>query len=180
VAIKRKGVWSLWAAFLILAVLFTGCVFPAEDDGNIVKVKVKCVASCRLDGDTIRVIMPDGSEEKVRLTGVNTPELAHFGRPQQCGAKDARDFTDKLTGKYVWLGFDVAERDKYGRLLAYVWIKDPRKVHYDLYYMWNWILVREGYAQVMTVPPNVKYADEFVDAQRKARAENKGLWRKCK
>jgi len=177
---KRSKVLTLLSVFLMIAILFGGCGFLTEDDSNIIKVKVKCVASCHLDGDTIRVIMPDGIVEKVRLIGVNTPELAHFGRPEQCGAAEARDFTDKLTGRYVWLEFDVGRRDKYGRLLAYVWIKDPRKVHYDLHYMWNWLLVREGYAQVMTVPPNVKYVDDFLDAQRKARNENKGLWKKCR
>lgn len=205
----KKKLWlKIFPVLLIIAILFSGCMSTTVEDSasdvgqgtgttgvqqhtatrspyytedlQIIKVYVKCVASCYLDGDTIRVVMPDGKEEKVRLIGVNTPELSHFGKPEQCGAKIARDYTDQLTGKDVWLELDVDPRDKYGRILAYVWTKDPRTVNFDLEYMWNWRLVRYGYAQVMTIPPNVKYAREFVRAERQAREENIGLWEICR
>lgn len=82
--------------------------------------------------------------------------------------KVASDYTkSKLEGKEVELEFDVQERDKYGRLLAYVWIDGI---------MYNQLLLEEGYAQVATFPPNVKYVDDFINMQQQAREDNKGLW----
>jgi micrococcal nuclease len=71
-------------------------------------------------------------------------------------------------GRHVRLELDVRSRDRYGRLLAYVWLGDT---------MVNAELVRRGYAQVMTVPPNVRYQDLFVKLQREARDAGRGLWR---
>ncbi len=67
------------------------------------------------------------------------------------------------------LEFDVEKRDRYGRTLAYVYLEDGTFV--------NAKILEEGYGQVMTIPPNVKYSDHFLKLQREARAGNKGLWR---
>ncbi|MBC7345230.1 MAG: thermonuclease family protein, partial [Clostridia bacterium] len=84
----------------------------------------------------------------------------------------------RLSGRNVWLELDVEERDKYGRLLAYVWTEPPQSGSESEVRakMFNAELLLAGMAQVMTVPPNVKYADMFLKFQREAREAGKGLW----
>ena len=132
------------------------------------------------DGDTFHVNL-NGKDEKVRLIGVNTPEIAHpeQGIKEQPYGQEAKDYTTRrLLGKKVYLTFDVANRDKYGRLLAYVWTSKPKNDSEKEIRtkMFNAELLLNGYAQVMTVPPNVKYADLFVKFQKEARTKGKGLW----
>jgi len=124
-----------------------------------------------VDGDTI-VVQVDDSEETVRFIGVNTPETKHPEKPVECYGEEASAFTESLlpVGSSVRLELDVQERDKYGRLLAYVWLDGT---------MVNEVLLSEGYAQVMTIPPNVRYAERFLEAEREARAEGRGLWGAC-
>ena len=121
-----------------------------------------------VDGDTI-VVKYNGVDEKVRLIGIDTPESVHSDESKN--TKEGvmvSDYTKKmLTDKKVGLEFDVSKRDKYGRLLAYVYLDGE---------MYNKILLKEGYARVATYPPNVKYVDEFVKLQKEARENNKGLW----
>jgi micrococcal nuclease len=129
-----------------------------------------------VDGDTVHVVLADGREEKVRFIGVDTPESTKEVEPY--GMEAAAYTKSRLDGRRVWLEKDVAERDKYGRLLAYVWLSPPEndgeaEVRAK---MFNAELLLEGYAQVMTVPPNVKYADLFAELQREAREAQKGLW----
>ena len=122
-----------------------------------------------VDGDTIRVRLGN-RVEKVRYIGVNTPELHHPQRGVEPGGREAADVNHLLvSGKHVRLEFDVRERDRYGRLLAYVWVGDV---------MVNAELVRRGYAQVMTVPPNVRYQALFLSLERAAREGGRGLWRR--
>ncbi|MGI9951517.1 thermonuclease family protein [Moorellaceae bacterium AZ2] len=129
-----------------------------------------------VDGDTIYVDLPGGREEKVRFIGVNTPESQ--GKVEPYG-KEAAAYTEKrLRGRTVYLELDAGERDKYGRLLAYVWLEPPRDASEDEVRckMFNAELLLAGYAQVMTVPPNVKYASLFVKFQREAQEKGQGLW----
>ncbi len=119
------------------------------------------------DGDTIKVSM-GGKTETVRLIGVDTPETVHPSKPVEPYGPEASAYTKRrLSGQSVRLEFDVEERDHYGRLLAYVWLGDE---------LFNATLVKDGYGQVLTIPPNVKYADQFVALQREARENNRGLW----
>jgi len=121
-----------------------------------------------VDGDTI-VVKIGSKNEKVRFIGVDTPESVRPDTPVEKYAAEAKAFTKKmLEGKNVRLEFDVQKRDIYARLLAYVYIEDGR--------MLNKLLAEEGYAQVMTVPPNVKYQQDFIRLERKARESKKGLW----
>lgn len=133
-------------------------------NNNIKMYKVTRV----VDGDTIKVDF-NGKEESVRLIGIDTPESVHPDATKNLPeGKLASEFTkDRLEGKEVILEFDVQERDHYGRLLAYVWVGGE---------MFNKVLLREGYAQVATYPPNVKYVEEFTAIQKQARENNKGLW----
>lgn len=124
-----------------------------------------------VDGDTIHVRL-SGRIEKVRYIGVNTPETNHPTRGAERGGREATEVNRRLVaGKTVRLELDVQERDRYGRLLAYVWVNQGGK---DM--MVNAELVSLGYAQVMTVPPNLKYQALFLKLQREARETGRGLW----
>lgn len=130
-------------------------------DGTVVRV---------IDGDTIDVRVGT-SIETVRYIGVNTPEVHHPRKGEEPGGRDALAVNRHLLAlRRVRLELDVRARDRYGRLLAYVWVGDT---------MINAELVRRGYAQVMTVPPNVRYQELFVKLQQEARESGRGLWRRA-
>ena len=123
-----------------------------------------------VDGDTFCV--DDGSEKglKIRLIGVNTLETVDPRKPVEYYGEEASNYVKRLlTGKKVRLEFDVERTDWYGRTLAYVFLKDGTFLNADL--------IKKGYGQSMTVPPNVKYSDKFVELERKAREEKVGLWK---
>jgi len=126
-----------------------------------------------IDGDTFVILNNDGSDEKIRLTGVNAPESRNTGKKkkEEFGIESKAFLTKFLTGKSVRLEFDVQKTDRYGRTLAYVYLEDGTFL--------NEYLVKEGYAQVATFPPNVKYKDTFIAAQRYARENKTGLWGSC-
>lgn len=125
-----------------------------------------------VDGDTL-VVNYQGTDEKVRLIGVDTPEsVASDSSRNTEEGKEASNYTKSVfsQGDSVWLEFDASERDKYGRILAYVWLDSDGKTMYNLE------LVQKGYARVMTIQPNDKYVDLFTEAQTKARNAKKGFW----
>jgi micrococcal nuclease len=119
-----------------------------------------------VDGDTIDISPSVEGRSRVRLIGMDTPEV-HFSS-QPYGPEASAFAKRELDGQEVKLELDVQKIDPYGRLLAYVYLPDGS--------MFNETLLREGYAQVATFPPNVKYVDRFLEAQREARAANRGLW----
>lgn len=125
------------------------------------------------DGDTIRVRVV-GAEEKVRLLGIDTPETHGPGGLRECFGEEASRHLARLIpeGTEVTLVRDVEARDRYGRLLAYVY-----RDRDDLFV--NLSMVEDGYAAVLTYPPNVAHADAFVAAARDARAADAGLWGAC-
>lgn len=128
-------------------------------------VKVKRV----IDGDTF--VIEDGSKRgvKVRLIGVDAPETRRTAR-KEVGyyAQEAKEYVKSmLVGKNVKLVFDVGKKDRYGRLLAYVYLGD-KFVNADL--------VKQGYAVSYTVVPNVQYAELFFKLERQARQAKRGLW----
>lgn len=138
---------------------------PASEPDETEKILVQVTRV--VDGDTIEVNF-NGEAERVRLIGIDTPETVHPNRGEEPYGREASNFTKTwLEGKQVGLEFDVQERDRYGRLLAYAWLNNQ---------LFNEILVREGYAKVSTYPPNVKYVDLFTAAQKEAREANRGLW----
>jgi len=177
-------------AALILLLNITGCnedaqmaydsssgkfVMPFGKSYNYADVLV----TRAVDGDTL--VLETG--ERVRLIGIDTPEV-HVSKKlyrdaqrsqqdvttiQKLGAR-SYEFTRSLVeGKRVSLEFDVEKYAKYERLLAYVYLKDGTFV--------NAKIVEEGYASLMTYPPNVKYADLFAKLYRQARENKKGLWK---
>ena len=118
------------------------------------------------DGDTVRLV----GLGRVRLIGVDTPEV--FGGAE-CYGREASAFVKRLLppGRRVRYRVGVEPRDRYGRLLAYVWLEDGRFL--------NLLLADEGYALPLTIPPNVDYADRFVAAARRAQERKRGLWLAC-
>jgi micrococcal nuclease len=134
---------------------------PPED---AVRAKVQRVS----DGDTF-VATVKGRRERVRVIGVDTPESVDPNRPDEPYGQEAADFARRyLDGESVRLAGDAEPRDRYGRMLAYVWLEDGT--------FWNALLVAEGYAQQLTIPPNVAYADLFRRLAREARQRDRGLW----
>jgi len=143
------------------ATVFTGCSANSPSPKKPYLASVKRV----IDGDTI--ILWNG--ERVRYIGINTPELHHPKKPVEYLAKEANQFNERLVGgKKVRLEFDVERRDRYGRLLAYIYLEDGTFVNAEM--------LKAGYAQLMTFPPNIKHVDLFIKLQREARENNRGLW----
>ena len=128
-----------------------------------------------VDGDTI-IVDINGEKHTIRILGVDTPETVDPRKSVQCFGKEASNETKKLlSGKEVILQKDVSDTDKYKRLLRFVYLplEDGNYLFIDDY------LIREGYAKVLTIPPDVKYGEQFLDAQREARLEKRGLWGRC-
>ena len=122
-----------------------------------------------VDGDTLA-----SGDERIRLIGVDTPETKKPGTPVQCFGRQDTALTEELVeGRRVGLELDVEERDRYGRLLAYV-----HRASDDLDL--NAELVRRGYALQLTIPPNVRHADRYRRLARRARERRLGLWSTCR
>lgn len=120
-----------------------------------------------IDGDTIEL----ENGEKIRYIGINTPETVDPRRKVQCFGWQAKEENKKLVeGKEIIATRDVSDKDKYGRLLRYVYIGDV---------FINDYLVRNGFASISTFPPDVKYAEQFKQAEEEARINNRGLWKNC-
>ena len=153
-------------SLLIIAILHSTSLPYSDKDHHGTYFKVKRV----VDGDTFWI--DDGSAKglKIRLIGVDAPETRNTGR-KEAGrfGKESSDYLSSLiAGKKIRLEYDVDHFDRYGRTLAYAYLEDGTFV--------NSKLVKEGYATVMTVPPNVKYAYTFLKLERKARKQKRGMW----
>jgi micrococcal nuclease len=159
-----------WLVFLVaFAALLTG----RKDDTSSARSLTARVVRV-VDGDTIKVSLAGGRTERVRYIGVDTPESVKPGTPVQCFAKRASHFNASLVeGRAVRLRTDAEERDRYGRLLAYVYTSGSPSVFV------NRELVAKGYARTMTIPPNVAHADEFARLAQHAREAGHGLWSAC-
>jgi micrococcal nuclease len=125
-----------------------------------------------VDGDTI-VVRLDGRDERVRYIGVDTPESKRPGTPVQCFARAATRENERLVeGERVRLVRDRQERDRFGRLLAYVYrARDGLFVNAEL--------VRGGFARTLTIPPDVRFARRFAALDAEARRAGRGLWNAC-
>lgn len=136
----------------------------ATEKGGGGKVLIKRV----IDGDTIEI----ENGQRIRYIGINAPETVNPDKKIGCFGREASSKNRELVeGRLVRLEKDVSEADKYNRLLRYVWLDEL---------LINEHLVKEGYAQVSTYPPDVKYQERFLAAQREAQRNNRGLWRACR
>jgi micrococcal nuclease len=131
-----------------------------EASGEVVEVT---------DGDTIEVALESGVED-VRYIGLDTPEVdPNVG--VECFGKQASELNAELVeGERVRLVFDAERRDRYGRLLAYVYVGDV---------FVNAELVRRGYARTLTIPPNDSFAERFARLAQEAANAGRGLWSAC-
>lgn len=159
---------------LIIAVFLLGAIFgrfsmfpaaaPIWEIAKVTRV---------IDGDTIEL----ENKDKVRYIGIDAPETVDPRKPVQCFGKEATEENKRLVeGKMVRLEKDVTDKDKYGRLLRYVYVNqaaDSEEVFVNLE------LVKLGYARIYTYPPDVKDQKEFLRAERAARVANLGLWQSC-
>jgi micrococcal nuclease len=136
-----------------------------EEENPVGLVNAKVVRV--VDGDTV-VVRYEGREERIRLIGVDTPETVHPNKPVEAYGEEAKEYTKKkLEEKDIQIEFDVKERDRYGRLLGYIWVDGL---------LFNDELLKMGYAKVATFPPNVKYVETFKETERNAREKQVGLW----
>ena len=151
--------------FVLVAIFYMAHekYFPSKKEIPDSPVEVVSVT----DGDTLKVLI-GSRQEKVRLIGMDTPEMAQ--KPWGGYAKKYLEGLVNASGRQVKLEYDVEKRDKYGRLLAYVRTADGQFV--------NYLLVRNGYAMLFTVPPNVRYVDDLTSAQKEAREKELGIWSK--
>ena len=124
-----------------------------------------------IDGDTVEVNI-NGKLRTVRYIGIDTPETKHPSKTVECFGPEASRFNEELVaGRQVLLEKDMTDKDRYGRLLRYLWIEGVGLV--------NQILVENGYARVSTYPPDVKSEALLIAAEASAKAEGKGLWGAC-
>jgi micrococcal nuclease len=165
---------SLKKLFPLLIILSFAFSLHAQETFKVLRV---------VDGDTLKIDYM-GKQESIRLIGIDTPESRVNSRAkresQRTGedmktilamGKEAAQFVKTLVkaGDKVSIEFDVEKRDKYGRLLGYVYLSNGK--------MLNEEIVKLGYANLLTIPPNVKYQDRFERAYREARENSRGLWK---
>ncbi|MFM1525229.1 MULTISPECIES: thermonuclease family protein [Helcococcus] len=149
---------------------------PKKGNIYLEKALVKRV----IDGDTIEALV-NGEYKKIRFILVDTPETKHPKKGVEYYGKEASNFTkNQLEGKTVYLEKDVSNTDKYGRLLRYIWLSpDISKypTHEDFKnYSFNAILLMNGYARLVTFPPDIKYVDEFRKFSQYAYNNKVGLY----
>lgn len=168
---------------LLLLLFFTVISCSRSQPAKSPENTIPCTVVRVVDGDTFHCRLSSGENVRVRLIGVDTPESSDNPKARRDAERSGQsleeiikmgrasaEFTKRVLprGETVYLEFDVQKTDRYGRLLAYVWLRDGR--------MLNELIVREGYAMVYTIPPNVKYQERFLQAQREAREKRRGLW----
>jgi micrococcal nuclease len=169
------------AVLTIAAAFYFGgrCASPAREPQAAKEAGGYFYVERVVDGDTLKL----SGCQRVRLIGVDTPEVHESQKLTRDASRSRKDvaaiiglgkkaaaFTRQLVeGKKIRLEYDVKKKDRYGRLLGYVYLEDGTFV--------NARIMEEGYGQVMTIPPNVKYADYFLKLQRQARESGKGLWK---
>ena len=170
----KKLIIIFIAAVLIYFGNFSFLNVDEDSSSGIVAGIVKRV----VDGDTA-VVVVGNEERRVRFLGVDTPETVHPNKPAQFYGKEASNFTkNSLTGKRVWLEYDSNPTDRYNRHLAYIWTAKPGNINESTIRrdMFNAKLLLDGYAKVMIIKPNKRYADLFTKFQDEAKNSRKGLW----
>lgn len=167
---RRRILWRLHRLPIPLA-LVVGLIVLATNGSLPTNGGVRHVA----DGDTIEL----ASGQHVRYIGIDTPESRRRvgGRwvddPQPFSKAATKANRELVEGRSVRLEYDVETHDKYGRLLAYVYVPTPSDPHV----MVNEELLRQGLARLLTVPPNVKYVERFQAALAEAKRHRRGMWR---
>jgi len=169
---KRFVLLSLLATFFVL--ISTTPFYAQHKESTTVERVV--------DGDTLKIDYK-GQKESIRLIGIDTPESRVNKKTKKDAKRSGKDIETIIAmgkrateyveglvkaGDTVTIEFDVQERDRYKRLLGYVYLSNGK--------MLNEEIVKAGYASIMTIPPNVKYKDRFLKAFKNARERKIGLW----
>jgi micrococcal nuclease len=159
------------AACAVLAIALLGSAGWGWWSGGRAAARFDVSVVATVDGDTIDVRIDDGRVERVRILGADTPETKDRRKPVQCFGPEASAYTHaRLSGRRVSLETDSEVRDKYGRLLAYVYL-DGERFDDDL--------LRLGYARLLIIPPNGAHGRAMLEAELEARAAHRGLWAEC-
>lgn len=167
----------------VIAITIFGIIFPDQNDNNQQLVygtiggetdslEVNALVTDIVDGDTIKVQTKNGDTQTVRLIGIDTPESVHPQKPVECFAIEASKYLEELIlDEQVKLEFDPTqgEADRYGRLLAYVWLGEDNI---------NEKMIKNGFAYEYTYNFPYKYQDKFMIAEENAISNQKGLWGK--
>ena len=167
----------------LLHVLIISFVFILTLLSPPLNAQQKTTVTRIIDGDIIQALY-GGVEKRIRLIGIDAPE-SRVNRKAKKDAnmsehdlktiiemgKKAKAYVDGLVkrGDLITIEFDVQERDKYGRLLGYVYLSNGK--------MLNEEIIKAGYAMIMTIPPNVKYKDRLLEAYQEAEEDKRGLWK---
>lgn len=168
---------ALMAVVAVLATALSGCSTPTTTTATIPGTSstgTVAVVTHVVDGDTVDLEFGDGRTERVRLLGIDTPETVKPNTPVQCFGPEASAHTKELlaTGTGVLIQRDAEARDRYGRLLAYVWRRqDGLFVNRDL--------VVGGYARTLAIAPNNAHRADLSAAAADARGAGTGLWAAC-
>lgn len=158
-----------------LGFLYLGFNQPINKTAGATKATQGILVTEVIDGDTIEV---EGGV-MIRLLGVDTPETVDPRRSVGCFGKEAsKKVSELLSNKRVILEKDISESDIYGRLLRFVYLPLDSSAHSNVLFV-NDYLIREGYAKVLTIPPDVKFTEQFLEAQKQAREAKLGLWGSC-
>lgn len=141
----------------------------------------KAVVTRVIDGDTIEL----QSGERVRYIGVNTPDFKDLRKKVQCFATEAFEknkeiIANNVVNNVVFLEKDISERDKYNRLLRYVYVSSDNSNNDSPKIFVNLELIKQGYAYATRYLPDIKYSDLFKVAQAEAKTDKRGLWGKCR
>lgn len=167
----------LWILVFVVLALLSGRIDFSSDEqparetssrlgstGQVVRV---------IDGDTVRVRIGDATRT-VRYIGVDTPETVKPAEPLQCFGKQASAFNSRLVaGRRVRLRYGPERLDRYGRLLAYVYVAGSG--HHSV----NARIVAEGYGRVLAIAPNTAHLRPYLRLERRARSRGLGLWASC-
>jgi len=160
---------------LLYLLLFTyALLLPGCSNDSLATSPNSATMKRVVDGDTIDIAI-GGNTERVRLIGINTPETKHPTKGMECFGPEASAYTEQLLPKGTKLRVerDIEARDKYGRLLLYVYIENSNVfVNLDL--------VLQGYARPMVFEPNTAHKADFAQAATQAELRNVGLWQACR
>ena len=149
----------LWSAFLFLVVTPTFAACPAPD--TVQKIRVETA----VDGDTVRL----SSGQSVRLIGVNTPEMNYQRSKPEAGALAATQFVRSLLSDISYIQPGIQSRDRYGRMLAHLFLHDGRSLEEAL--------LKRGLGYYLAIPPNIQLRDCMRAAEHEAREQGLGVWR---
>ena len=154
--------------YIGLIIIFIVIAFT-KHSGGLLKDNEYLVTKV-IDGDTIEVLK-DGSKFRVRYLGINTPEITHTDKPNDCYALEAKKFNENFVlNKYVKLYKDTLDTDKYGRLLRYVYTNGENV---------NLKFLELGAAKSLIIPPNNNYSRKIIELENTAKLKKLGLWGLC-